>query len=78
MTTERQVYTDGRFVPRPGDLARVLCDVILEGGGRLPADQNVLVTNVADSDPDVVGIRWRDKDGTHVMAITVEKIEVVP
>lgn len=78
MTEVRLVYADGRPVPRPGDLVRVLCDVRLEGGGLLPADQNVLVTNVAESNPDVVGIIWRDKDGTHVMAITSEKIEVVP
>lgn len=72
------MWDDGRIVPRSGDLARMLEDVTLEGGGKLRADQNVLVQHVLEEIPDVVGIKWRDKHGTHVMAMPVEKLEVVP
>lgn len=79
MTVEsRLVYGDGRVVPRKGDLARVLEDVRLEGDGCLPADQNVLVEHVLEEVPEVVGVKWRDGNGTHVMAMDVAKLEVVP
>lgn len=68
---------DGRLLARPGDLARVLEDVTLEGGSRLRADQNVLIEHVSETDPSVVGIKWRDKHGTHVMALETSKLEVV-
>lgn len=72
------VWEDGRIVPEPGDLARMLEDVKLESGGKLRADQNVQVQHVAGDPVTMVGIRWRDEDGTHVMAMDVEKLEVVP
>lgn len=59
-----------------GDLARVLVDVTLEGGPRLRADQNVLVESVIDGNP-LVGVKWRDRDGTHVMALERSKLEKV-
>ncbi len=73
----RYVYDNGRIVPRNGDLARMLEDVTLEGGAKLRADQNVKVEHVLEEFPEVVGIKWRDKHGTHVMAMDVDKIEVV-
>lgn len=72
------MWEDGRYVPRSGDLARMLEDVTLEGGGKLRAWQNVLVTHVTEEVPEMVGIKWRDADGTHVMAMDVDKLEVVP
>lgn len=74
----RLVYADGRIVPRTGDLARMLEAVKLESGGVLPTGQNVMVVHVLEEDPEVVGIRWRDTEGTHVMAMDVTKLEVVP
>lgn len=78
MSERRLIYEDGRIVPRNGDLARMIEDVILEGGAKLRADQNVLVQHVLQEVPEVVGIKWRDKHGTHVMAMDVSKLEVVP
>lgn len=65
---------DGKIEPCVGDLARVLTDVKLEVG-MLRADQNVLIESVYG---DHAGIKWRDKHGTHVMAIPLSKLEVVP
>lgn len=76
-SAQRLMWPDGRFVPRPGDLARVIDDVLLEGGVTLRFDQNVLVEHVV-GDGYVVGVKWRDKEGTHIMALPSEKIEVVP
>lgn len=76
-STERLVWPEGGIVPRAGDLARVLKDVTLDGGGTLPANQNVLVEYVLEDVPTVVGIKWRDADGTHVMAINVGALEVI-
>lgn len=75
--SNRSIHADGRIVPREGDLARVLEDIALESGVRLRADQNVLVSRIV-SGGHVVGVKWRDGDGTHVMALPVDKIEVVP
>lgn len=60
---------------RNGDLARVLVDVKYEHG-TLRSDQNVLV-EIAPSDNPVVGVKWRDKDGTHVMAVERAKLEKI-
>lgn len=76
MSDLRQVWEDGRIVPRIGDLARVVEDVPLEHG-LLRRDQNVLVDHVAEGPPMYVGIRWKDDGGTHVMALQADKIEVV-
>lgn len=78
--TTRLVDLDGRYVPQRGDLARVLVDVPLTGGGLLAANQNVLVEHVLmdNDEPEFVGIKWRDNEGTHCMALDVTKIEIVP
>lgn len=75
--SSRLIWPEGRLVPRSGDLARMLEDVELEGGWKLRADQNVLVESVMQEVPEVVGIKWRDREGTHVMAMDVSKLEVV-
>lgn len=74
----RLVWENGRIVPRNGDLAIVTEDVVLGGGGKLRSGQNVIVEHVLEEIPEVVGIKWRDSDGTHVMALDVSKLEVVP
>lgn len=77
-STQRLAWDDGRIVPRNGDLAFVLERVELGGGGVLRAGQNVLDKHVLEEVAEIVGIKWRDCEGTHVMAIDVSKLEIVP
>lgn len=63
--------------PRVGDITRVTKDVTLESGGLLPENQDVVITHVSKEAPSVVGVKWHDKDGTHVMALEVSKLDVV-
>lgn len=73
----RLSWENGRIIPKIGDLARVTKDVTLESGCLLPANQNVLIEHVSAEAPSVVGVKWGDGDGTHVMALEVSKLEVV-
>ena len=70
------VMPGGRIIPREGDLARVIEQHRYESGTVLKADQNVLVTTVS-TDNTYVGVRWRDRNGTHVAAVPAESLEVV-
>jgi hypothetical protein len=75
----RRTYTDDhRLVPETGDLARVLKDITLSSrDATLAADQNVLIDGVSD-DGTFVTIKWRDAEGTHLLAVAATEVEAIP
>jgi hypothetical protein len=57
-----------------GDCAVARCDVKLESGGMLRANQRGHIFAVVPDDPTVVGFQWTDRDGNHAMALATGKL----
>lgn len=64
-------WTAAPFVK--GDPVLVIEDVEYTGG-LLRAGQRAAIDIVIKGDPSSVGIRWRDDEGNHVLAIATEKL----
>jgi hypothetical protein len=67
-----------RVIPEEGDLAVLLKDVKLDSRKRtLPAGMNALISSVSEDDSTVV-IKYRDEEGTHLLALAATEVEAIP